>query len=192
MTLSCFSPVPMCSVNLRQDMWYLLSDTYPENREEEAPKDRALPRTPQKAVGVSGVRAAPVPGEGGERGRQPLEATAPRRSRPHTVQSPDLAAPLPEASHAPFCAQSCHRTPDRGEPTAPQVGDWSQSIPRSRGSVSRGKSEVPRRCALTCRGEAAVWATPAGRERGCWAASLRPSLFFPFSPFAASRSRSLS
>ena len=65
-------------------------DIYPENQEEEAPKARALPASPRKAVGVSGVLS--VPPLEGTRGRQLRGRTAPCRSR--SPAAPRLALAL--------------------------------------------------------------------------------------------------
>lgn len=73
---SLFSPAPISNVNLRWSIWSPLSDTYPENQKEEESKGWTLPRSPQKAVGVSGVLAPLLPGW--KRSHQLLEDPAQR------------------------------------------------------------------------------------------------------------------
>lgn len=142
---------------------------------------------PQKAVGVSGVLAAPTPGVGREEGPQVLEGAARRRSGSPRVRRLALAALRPAASHAALSAESFQRTPDRGEPerlksairAAPEH-PTSTPIPgaASSGVRTRFRAAAP----LPVCGEAALRATPAEPERGCLVASLSPLFLRSFSP----------
>lgn len=71
---------------------------------------------PQKAVGVSGVLAAPTQGAGREDGPPApgRHRSASQRFAPRPGLA--LAALLPAASHAALSEESFQRTPDRGEP----------------------------------------------------------------------------
>lgn len=107
--------------------------------------------SPQKAVGVSGVLAARLPGKDTAAGswKGPLSASQP-------------LAHHPEASRAAFRTESFQGTQDRSEPKAPQVSDRSRA--RSSRGPGAGGFGVRARFGAAAPlpvAEAALWATPA-------------------------------
>lgn len=162
-----------------------------ENREEEEPKDRAFPRSPQKFVGDSAVLAAQLSGEGEAAGSwKALTAFSVAAQQPKPGPLCSALGGFPRRIQE---TESFQETRDRHEPKAPQVSDRNRAR-ASRGPGAGGSGVRARFCAAARL--PVVERLRSGRvplRRAGMLLGLARSLFFlPYSPFAAAWSGSLS